>query len=365
MCNKPIDDTNKSDEHIILNAIGGRLKSDQLLCITCNSSLGDKFDAELAEQLNLFANFLNIKRHRGKPQPVKAKLQTTGEEYYFETGGKPVLYKPKIHEERIGDEVTLNISAKNKSEMRKVLRGLNRKYPNINIEELISKAEDRIEYINEPFHFSLTFGGMGAFRSVCKSAINFYIYKGGNRDNIIHLIPFLKSEIDLNIVWTYYPEIRIIKDMNDDEVIHGIIIKGNNINKILYGYLVYFNSIKYLVKLNDNYNGSDIEFSYFFDVSLNQEVFKKFDIELSKNEIDHIINEKQPPYEQLKNEHEALLGIIQKVQKDDHFNEIFNKAWERSIVKYPEGTIMTEEMIKELVYRFLEEIIPLIARKHQ
>ena len=61
-CGKEITPSNRSDEHIIPNAIGGRLKSKSLLCKQCNSDFGDSIDSELSRQLNHIGNMLNIKK---------------------------------------------------------------------------------------------------------------------------------------------------------------------------------------------------------------------------------------------------------------------------------------------------------------
>lgn len=49
-----IDKRKCSEEHIIPNAIGGKLKSKELICKKCNSKLGHSMDKELAEQLDFF-----------------------------------------------------------------------------------------------------------------------------------------------------------------------------------------------------------------------------------------------------------------------------------------------------------------------
>ena len=39
ICDEELTDTNNSDEHIILNAIGGHLHSNKLLCKRCNKMM--------------------------------------------------------------------------------------------------------------------------------------------------------------------------------------------------------------------------------------------------------------------------------------------------------------------------------------
>jgi len=50
ICKESLDKSNSSIEHIIPNALGGNLKSRNLICKNCNSRIGSEEDAILAEQ---------------------------------------------------------------------------------------------------------------------------------------------------------------------------------------------------------------------------------------------------------------------------------------------------------------------------
>lgn len=79
----------------IFNSIGGRLKSNYIICKQCNSEFGEDIDSDLSNQLNFIANMLNIKRERGEPQRVSGK-SANGEDIWMEPGGKPSMKKPII-----------------------------------------------------------------------------------------------------------------------------------------------------------------------------------------------------------------------------------------------------------------------------
>ena len=85
VCGSKLDKANSSDEHILLNALGGHLHSPSFLCKKCNSLLGSKFDDELARELNYAASYLDVHRQRGKNQIIR----TTDSEYDLLPGGKP------------------------------------------------------------------------------------------------------------------------------------------------------------------------------------------------------------------------------------------------------------------------------------
>ena len=65
-CGCVITDENRSEEHIIPNALGGRISSTNLLCDPHNNELGGNIDAELIAQLGHFAAIIDVERDRPK-----------------------------------------------------------------------------------------------------------------------------------------------------------------------------------------------------------------------------------------------------------------------------------------------------------
>ena len=82
LCEVDIHDLNRSDEHVILNAFGGRLKAKSFICDSCNNNAGAKWDSELAKQLNPLALFFGIKRERGS-SPSEIFSTTDGRKLLF------------------------------------------------------------------------------------------------------------------------------------------------------------------------------------------------------------------------------------------------------------------------------------------
>lgn len=82
VCDDILNSENETVEHIVLNAIGGKLKSRRLICRDCNSKFGSKIDTELAKQLSSFCTLLNIQRESGTPVYCKIKVQTSAKNLY-------------------------------------------------------------------------------------------------------------------------------------------------------------------------------------------------------------------------------------------------------------------------------------------
>lgn len=115
ICCEELTKDNDSVEHIIPNAIGGKLKSKELICKKCNSKLGRSTDNELAKQLEFFTNFLNINRERGKPNDIIFTEKGTNKEYRRKANGE-FIQKNKVEVKEIieGNKRILNIISTNK-----------------------------------------------------------------------------------------------------------------------------------------------------------------------------------------------------------------------------------------------------------
>lgn len=268
-CNEPLADANASVEHIIPNSCGGRLKSSKLLCVTCNSTFGNNFDKELAETVNPIANLLIIERERGEPQKIRSTGVDSGKQYDLHYDGEISLSAPEIHlvnmESENLEERRIKVRAPNQKILDQTFRGLKRKYPQLNIQDAIEKANTTRAPFDEEVEIKASIGGTETFKSIVKTAINFYIYHGGERKYIEHLLPYLMGETTLNVVWFYYPETPpfIAKDQ---EVTHVLKLVGNPKERVLYAYVELFNIHCFIVSLCSEYDGGAIDKDYIFNV---------------------------------------------------------------------------------------------------
>lgn len=362
VCDIEINSTNETDEHIIINAAGGRLKSKELICRQCNSDFGEKIDSELAKQVNSIANMLMIKRHRGEPQPIVGDRPSTGEQYDLELGGTPRLRKPTIEKKTDGNKTNISVTARSESELRNILKGIAKKNPHFDVEEAMKTAQWENEYLDEALHFQNTVGGEEVFRAVCKCATNYYIYKKGDAAFIKDLIPYIKGEKEADVVWMHYQD--GIYDIASKESFHLIHLVGNPQEKVLYCYIDYFNTYKYLVLLNDNYTGGEIEETYCFDLINTTEIAKVVNLNYDRNTLlDFFTNKDAKPFEKVKKafDHSIALGL--KRQDDFQRGEILERAIQNSLGKYPDGVPITEEMINETVNEIVKSIMPYMVRR--
>lgn len=132
-------------------------------------------------------------------------------------------------------------------------------------------------------HTSLTFGGENIKLALYKIAINFFIYSGGDRKYIEHLIDCLIQN-NANNTNGYSKLISIRNSENikkENSIPHIIYIEGNSKEHILYAYIEFFGTVQFLVLLNDNYDGVDIKYTYYYDFISKSEIdIYSFNLEL-------------------------------------------------------------------------------------
>lgn len=248
---------------MILNACGGRLKSCDLLCAEYNSRFGNSFDFELAKNTNTFSNILRIKRERGEPQVIVGKFQETGEDALFTSGKNPRLKKPLVKETRTGNQMHVSIKANDSGELKKILAGLKRKHPGIDIKKLLENQ--RKDFIRKDVGFRVSIGSSNDRKSITKTAINYFILNKGDRKYISHIVPYLNGETELGITWLYYPN-EPTYIAKEKEFSHVLKLIGDPEKRMLFCHVEIFNVYNFIALLNESYDGKKIDQTYCFDV---------------------------------------------------------------------------------------------------
>ena len=285
LCGNEITSLNKTDEHIILNAIGGRLRSSTIICNDCNNKMGETSGSILAEDLSFFSDMLQIKRERSSSHN-QIMIDEEGDEVIVDDAGlKFNLRKPSIKIKEIDGEKKMRIVAKNEQQIKGML---NRavKEGNINQDQADSAFSKAKKENYRPILKKEIFISNGAFPSIIKSAVNFYVDRTHDMETIEHLVPVIKGEKRTEGVIYLYIFKMLPYSTCDKQVTHMIHIEGSKSTRFLYALMEYFSVYTYIVILHDDYEGENINMTYTYDVISNKEVNRKFSCPLKKGDID-------------------------------------------------------------------------------
>jgi hypothetical protein len=92
LCDTPLTPANRSREHILPNALGGRISTRKAFCRQCNSQLGSKIDNVGAREFSYFANAFYVPRERGEHPSFDFVDSISGKKLEFFAGReKPVV----------------------------------------------------------------------------------------------------------------------------------------------------------------------------------------------------------------------------------------------------------------------------------
>jgi len=297
-CGIELNQLTRSVEHIIPNACGGRLTSDDLLCRTCNQILGQGCDAALAEQTNYLMNLLMIPRQRGSARQIRGRLES-GEEYDIDPDGSPRRTRPSISKKTEGDRTVFHITANDERHFRQVLQGLKRKYPILDIEAANVAAQRSEGYLGETISVDTAIGGPDVFRAITKIALNYCVHIGIELEHLPpRLIQYVKGEVDLNVVWLHYPPQPIYQPA-PTEVSHVLRVVGDPTERILYAYVELFNCHNFIIRLDDlAYEGPYLDETYVFDLLEQRALRSTPQISLTGKELQHLFDQRDPrPFE--------------------------------------------------------------------
>ena len=359
-CNVELTAENSANEHIIPNALGGRLKSSSLDCIKCNSEFGEDCDNALAKDMNPLANILGIERERGEPQPIEGLMQ--GKKVRLDAEGKPEFGKPEHEVKKDGNSTQIRVKARSMDEARRMIEGLARKYP-INVDEAMKAAQLQQEYLPEPIEFKFAHGGDDTFRAVAKMA---YLYlklalPARALDREAELIESIKGTRENRSV-SFLTGERIV-DPAPGQVLHSIVIKSYPAERLLVAYVELFSVFTFVVLLSEDC-GQDIFEHYVFDPLERQELSSaRFQLpNLDRKKLTALLDTLPSPAASIQSRVAGFFKIANERRHKALFDAIIERALARTLMRHPIGTTVTPEMMAELSAAVMEELHPFMRR---
>lgn len=328
--------------------------------------MGRKIDIVLANQLNHIVNLLDLERDRNKPNDIDAIGLSTGNRYKIVAGGEiirqnPIRCKDYIFDDE-GKEIGVNIKilARDKKQAEGIINALQKEYKFTDkkkAELLLTYTENR-HYLDEKVTWDIELGGKKSLLAISKIIINYYLYLGYKYEDISKFVDKYFNninnleEIQFNEIVFFYPDKSqdIIMKLDENEVLHSLIVKGRKDDNILYGMVELFNFYRVLVILNNNYKGPNFEEVYIYDVRNRKPRKRKVNLEFKEKELTEAIDNSNQSIDRLIKEYIDFMNLVQKKQIDNLIENITKLSIEKMIKKYPkeENEYITQEMISFL-----------------
>lgn len=286
----------KHKEHIIQNALRGKLKSDNILCERCGNRLSKEIDSEFTELFSVITEQLRdklVQKDHGQGNSAKVL--------------KGYLYQDEKLESKMGikfkdyqaspDNPFYKVDEENKIIKIYANRSRAKQFQPLAIRELEKQGYNTSLYKIEHITDISGEGILGLFFSegvdnfnkkfllgLNKIATGFACYHGINRDKLVRTLNITdgKGEIiySQNII-PFFPigSFDILLETNKLELepyypTHTLILftqKYTEGKKRLYCYVELFSTFQYYIILNDNYVGEDV-YKVYYQTVLKQEI---------------------------------------------------------------------------------------------
>ena len=359
ICEKPLEGDNASLEHIVLNGIGGKLRSRTLLCKTCNGELGHKSDVALSESLSFYTDMLQVKKDRDNGHNQVMTDEEGHEIIVEDAGGKLKLRRSYFEKEILDDEKRYHITAKNEKELKDYLEGQvkAKEITQAQMDEVMAKAKMKP---HRPRLTIRTVIPQEAFPNIVRSAVNYYIENTRRYDDVKHLIPYIKGERNCQEILHLVLFDILPYEEKGDEITHMIHLEGNPTSRVLYAMLEYYGLYTYAVFLKEDYDGPELNLTYCYDVLHEKETEREFSlpvnrkwIEKYKEGFEATAKERFAAAERRANK---ILGVWQEKDRDRAVKDIVGKAFS----KIPEGAMITPEMLDGIIADLAECMVEVL-----
>ncbi len=362
MCGKPLEGDHISDEHIILNGIGGRLRSKDLLCKECNSLLGEESDSVLSESLSFFTDMLQVKKDRDNHHTQVMKDED-GHEVVVGDGGESLkLRRPYFSKEVDGERKIYHITARNIKELEQYLDGQIKQGEMTEGQknEIMSRAKVST---HRPRLSTQTVIPHEAFPSIVKSAVNYYVLCFHRYDDVKQLIPYIIGKKDCRDIMNLVLFEDLPYTEAPDAITHMIHIEGKAETGVLYALMEYYGLYTYVVFLKEDYDGPGINATYTYDVINGREVNRNFSLPVTRKWIDEYEAKRSSDssvfFAAIKNRADKILQKWEDLDRRRFLNDIATKAFSHC----PENGLITEEMCNGIVSEITNGLVDYLGIK--
>lgn len=360
LCNTLITETNNTKEHIVPNSIGGRKKITGFICNSCNNKSGDNWDSELAKQLNPLSLFFGISRERGDV-PSQIFETTGGDRLRLNAEGSMGLEKPEYKEFPVDTGLQINIKARTLEEAKKMLAGVKRKYPQVDIDVLLENLKINSFYSPDMLKFNLCFGGQDAGRSLVKSALAVAVNSGINPKDCEQALNYLKNE-NGEACFGYYYQRDLVVNRPSDTIFHCVAVQGNPETKQILGYVEFYSVQRMVICLSNNYEDKLFFNCYAIDPISGKEFDLEIDLLLPQEEVIAAYKYERIPQGAVEAAFHKVIPLGMKASYEKEKNRVIHQSVEYAFKNCgaKEGEMLTPEHVQKLSSLVMEKLEPFI-----
>lgn len=264
---------NESLEHIFPNALGGQLRSKRVLCSIANQRLNKLIDQEFNKMFECIYKRLPLNKDRETKHGLKGVHEKYNSDIIFKDNRVFPIEPIYDNQNQVLYVNTIKDGQGYLNHLKK-----NNKIPNEQEVLLITDLGGHLK-------FSFSVNKVVLAKGLAKIAAGFATKNGIIRSHLKRIIDLDKKTFRDDIsAFPYYPvQNNSLFELKAFESkcypIHSLSLKGDKENRVLYCYVELFSTFQYIVILDDDYEGENLNQSYLYDLINGTEISLKDYIE--------------------------------------------------------------------------------------
>jgi len=245
-----------------------------------------------------------------------------------------------------------------------MLEGVKRKYPQVNLEDLLTNAKTASAYSNSFINFQLQFGGQQSGRSVVKSALALAVDSGIESERCEQALAYLQHE-DGEPCFGYYYEKDLLTLRPKGAVIHCVAVQGISSTQLLLAYVELFGIQRMLVVLSRAYVGADFMKCYALDPVVGKELELGVNLDMPYEEIIATFNYQRIPDGSIAKVCDAVMPIAMRNAFDIERQRVVEEATKYAMQNcgVPTGGVLLTEHVNRITELMMEKLTPFIVHQ--
>lgn len=123
-------------------------------------------------------------------------------------------------------------------------------------------------------------------------------------------------------------------------------IEGSEDTGLLYAMMEYYSIYVYIVVIDRNYTGDNVNMTYTYDVVSGREIKRNFSVPLTMKNLEEFRNQPHDEYVKylpfIEKRADSVMAVWERDSDQEELHDVIDKAFGR----YPEGCMLTPEMLE-------------------
>lgn len=361
-----INEIRDTMEHLFPESIGGRKGVSGFIHRGCNSKAGATWDAMLATQLQPLCLMFNIARQDGETAPLRV-VTTADEHLTISPGGRLRWTTPIFEKTTTSDGKTAyKVNARDMGEARRILQGLQRKHPGINVDAALAQAKLQESYAQGVVRHDLGFGGEVSGRSIIKSCLAMAFASGVDWSLCEHAVRYMR-DATAEPCFGYYQERDLVTGRMPGMPLHCLAVRADPATGLILAYAEYFGIHRVVACLGASYAGSLIEGCYALDPRDGSTQQVSVALSFSQSDVNDIYAYRRITSDAMKAAMAAIIGPEMKLQHEAEQRRVVSREVDKAFdtCGAQPGERLTQEHLAKIAHSVVGGVMPFLAHRMQ